>query len=232
MRLKVSLFVCFILLCLSGASQDIDSLSWSSVHHTVNDDLVEELRSSKEYEYIYLENKEPNFFGKLWQSFLNYLNKAFSLSSNTVGSLAAKIALMILGMMLLVWVLTKMNANRLIGKSNRKIEFTLQDGSLIDSDMNFDQLLSESVQQGNYKKAIQIVYIKSILYLGNKKIISPQKFKSNAKYISEIEDEKVKITFSELTEAFEYVHFGEFETDEGLYLDVKQKFDNLQELTL
>lgn len=78
---------------------------------------------------------------------------------------------------------------------------------------DFDRLISESLESGNFKLAIRYLYLKTLLTLSKKELIKLREWKSPYDYERELKSE-VANSYRELARLFEYVWYGDFEAGE------------------
>lgn len=100
--------------------------------------------------------------------------------------------------------------------------------SIIDSPEEpdrYDQLIEESLGSGNYHLAVRFLYLKLLLNLNEKKIISFRTDKTNSEYLMEINRIDIKSAFRVLTNTYDYVWFGKFQLDIILFQSIKGRFD-------
>lgn len=95
---------------------------------------------------------------------------------------------------------------------------------IITHESDFDRLIRESVQQGNYRLAIRYHYLHTLHTLAQKNYIQLAADKTNYSYVREIADYNKQNEFAGLTLNYEYVWYGEFVIDELVYLKLKPAF--------
>ncbi|HMQ43133.1 MAG TPA: DUF4129 domain-containing protein, partial [Mariniflexile sp.] len=81
--------------------------------------------------------------------------------------------------------------------------------------VNFDTLISDALNNKNYRLATRYLYLKSLKLLTNKNIIEWHYDKTNSDYINEIKDENTKLVFKRISYIYDYVWYGEFPIDEA-----------------
>jgi hypothetical protein len=92
--------------------------------------------------------------------------------------------------------------------------------------INFDAEIEKAVAAHNYRFAVRLLYLKCLKQLSDSGLIEWKLDKTNYAYISELKNDEQKTAFSSLTRKFEYVWYGEFLIDAGLYGDISSSFSN------
>lgn len=90
-----------------------------------------------------------------------------------------------------------------------------------------DQLLSKSINEGNYREAIRIYFIYIIKTLREKGWITWEKKKTNTAYLFELRNRKQYSLFSHVTLIFEIVWYGKREIDQQKFNEIKPQFEEL-----
>jgi hypothetical protein len=98
---------------------------------------------------------------------------------------------------------------------------------LITNESDFDALVRQALQQGNYRLAIRYQYLKTLHLLADKKFIELAADKTNYQYVREINNLGYQNDFAALTLNYEYVWYGEFEIEENIYRSLNEKFNQL-----
>ncbi len=112
----------------------------------------------------------------------------------------------------------------------RKKKIKLQNLPVFEEDINavnFEKIISEAVDAGDYRKAVRFLYIKFLKILSENEEIEWKKEKTNKDYKQEMENSKYKKEFSELTKIYEYVWYGEFKINLRLFNKVFSDFTRI-----
>lgn len=88
-------------------------------------------------------------------------------------------------------------------------------------EMDFDVLLKEAIEQKMYRRAVRILFLKSLKELTDKKIILWEENKTNRDYFYEIKSLKIQNHFDSISNVFDYVWYGEIEL-------TAEKFNQIQ----
>ena len=91
-------------------------------------------------------------------------------------------------------------------------------------ELDYNKDIQAAIQQGNYRKAVRLYYLKSLKVLADKEIIQWKMDKTNGDYRREIGQSDYAGSFGEITRLFDYVWYGEFPVDKPLFDQTEQKF--------
>lgn len=90
-----------------------------------------------------------------------------------------------------------------------------------------DELLSKSINEGNYREAIRIYFIYIIKTLRENGWITWEKKKTNTAYLFELRNRKQYSSFSNVTLIFEIIWYGKREIDQEKFNEIKPQFEEL-----
>lgn len=93
--------------------------------------------------------------------------------------------------------------------------------------INLDELITNALEEKNYRLAIRYMYLKALQDLSIQKIIEYHFEKTNTDYYREITDVTLKQNFNRVSYLYDYIWYGKFELDKGGYLNAKESFDAL-----
>lgn len=80
-------------------------------------------------------------------------------------------------------------------------------------EINFDDLIAYARKAGEYRKLIRLRYLKLLKELSEARLIEWRPEKTNAEYVQEIPDKRLKRDFARLKRVFDYVWYGEMSID-------------------
>ena len=90
--------------------------------------------------------------------------------------------------------------------------------------MDFDHLIAEATAARAYRRAVRLLYLKTLKRLTTENLIDWQRDKTNHEYIDELHRPDLRAAFAELTYLFEYIWYGDFPVDESGFERVRQRF--------
>ena len=95
--------------------------------------------------------------------------------------------------------------------------------------LDFDRLIDEAVAVRNYRRAVRLLYLKTLKALAAHHLIDWQRDKTNHEYIDELPQPTLRRAFADLTMLFEYVWYGDFAVDEAVFGRVQRSFTRFDE---
>ena len=95
--------------------------------------------------------------------------------------------------------------------------------------LDFDRLIDEAVAARNYRRAVRLLYLKTLKALAARHLIDWQRDKTNHEYLDELHQPALRHAFAELTRLFEYVWYGDFAVDEVAFGRVRRSFSQFDE---
>ncbi|MDR1706808.1 MAG: hypothetical protein LBR46_02265 [Prevotella sp.] len=230
-----------LLLCfcasLAGQNDSINSVSKSIVESRPVDiripdkDKIEEFKKDSRFDYA--KNKQQgiqiSWWDKLWYDISEFIGNVFS----TVASSGALSFVVIMVCILLVCLLLM----KLIGVDYRTVlGKTKIDTPAIDiytenvHEMNFDVLISNALQNKNYRLAIRFLYLKNLKLLSDKEVITWNANKTNYSYQYEISNDNLRTKFLETTLIFDYVWYGEFPVEETRFSEISSRLNDFSNM--
>ena len=90
--------------------------------------------------------------------------------------------------------------------------------------MDFDSLIAEATAARAYRRAVRLLYLKTLKALTTENLIDWQREKTNHEYIDELRRLDLRTAFAELTYLFEYIWYGDFPVDEHSFERVRMRF--------
>jgi len=94
----------------------------------------------------------------------------------------------------------------------------------ITADTDFDALLGQALQQGNFRQAVRYQYLRSLHRLSAKNLVELAPDKTNYQYVRELKNPSLQSDFASLTLNYEYVWYGEFEVEQDIYRKIESGF--------
>lgn len=87
--------------------------------------------------------------------------------------------------------------------------------------------LSASIEAGDYRNAIRLLYLFVLRSFHEQGLLKWKKDKTNADYLRELRSHRHYPTFKKLTRIYEHVWFGESEITAGIYSDARTCYESL-----
>ena len=230
-----------LLLCLStsliGQNDSINVLSTSiaeprSVDIRIPDkDKIEEYKKDSRFDYA--KNKQQgaqiSFWDRLWYDISQFIGDLIGSVSNSGALSFVVISICILVVCLLLMKLIGVDYRTVLGK--KKIdtpEINIYTENV--HEMNFDVLISNALQNKNYRLAIRFLYLKNLKLLSDKEIITWSSNKTNYSYQYEISNNNLRTKFLETTLIFDYVWYGEFPVQEARFSEISSYLNDFSNM--
>jgi hypothetical protein len=111
-------------------------------------------------------------------------------------------------------------------KSAKRNEAEVEE-EVITNESDFDALIRQSLQNGNYRQAVRYQYLRTLHLLAGRGMVSLAPDKTNFNYVSEITNSEYRNAFAALTLNYEYAWYGEFDVDKHIYEKIEHNFSSL-----
>ena len=95
---------------------------------------------------------------------------------------------------------------------------------IITPESDFDGLIRQALQNGNYRQAVRYQYLRTLHLLAGKNLVNLAPDKTNFQYVTEIGNADLRQAFAGLTLNYEYVWYGEFDIDKNIYEKIETNF--------
>lgn len=111
-------------------------------------------------------------------------------------------------------------------RSSKKVKDIIAEvqEEVITPESDFDGLIRQALQNGNYRQAVRYQYLRTLHLLAGKNLVSLAPDKTNFQYVSEIGNAGMRQAFAGLTLNYEYVWYGEFEIGKEIYEKLENGF--------
>ncbi len=186
--------------------------------------FIDSYKQQKKFDYA-THTEKVNLFGR----FIRYLKTRYSTVESFFNAMPTIIKVVFWGFALFCFylVVTKTKLYRVFYSAQEieQPEFSL--GSQYEVDVNYDQGISEQVEQHQYRAAVRLLYLKLIVSLKGKGLISYSKDKTNFDYWNELEDPDLKSGFIAVTRIFNQVWYGDVELDTEQYTLAEKSFQTV-----
>jgi len=95
---------------------------------------------------------------------------------------------------------------------------------IITPESDFDMLIRQALQSGNYRQAVRCQYLRTLYLLAKKNLLQLSADKTNFQYVNEITNRACQQDFAAITLNYEYVWYGNFEIDKNIYHSIESDF--------
>lgn len=117
------------------------------------------------------------------------------------------------------------DGNFLFGKKNRKIKIATHDLEENIHEINFPASILKFEKEQNYRSAIRYHFLYTLKKLTDKNLISWNPEKTNRDYLRELKNKNSQEDFRRIIYIYDYIWYGEFETEEKDYQHYKTYFN-------
>ncbi|KFC24015.1 hypothetical protein [Chryseobacterium sp. FH1] len=135
------------------------------------------------------------------------------------------IAIVAILLFILIRYLMSKDGNFLFGKKNKKIKISAQDIEENIHEINFPQSILKFEKENNFRSAIRYHFLYSLKKLADKNLINLNPEKTNRDYLKELKDKNLQEDFRRVIYIYDYIWYGEFDTQEIDYQHYKTYFE-------
>ncbi|MCW5519793.1 DUF4129 domain-containing protein [Aureitalea sp. L0-47] len=200
----------------------------------LDEGIIDEFKVDDDFDYTELEASESWFeqfirwLGELWDSFWRWLLGDYE----AVGILAFLIKILpyiiIAGIVFFViWLFYKLNPGARLLKSKEAPEVFYTEEEEIIKSRNISDLIQKALEAKNYRLAIRYYYLLVLKKLSKAEIIHYEFDKTNREYVSEIDSEEISKRFSNVTNIYDYIWYGNFDVSESDFSIAQHSFNTL-----
>lgn len=198
---------------------------------------IESYRSQKDFDYIN-SIEQDNWWTrfKKWVSakynqFINWLlgdYKANSILSFIIAALPFLLLLLLLG--LIAWLFSRLNpGGKVLQEPKKSTVFLSEEEELVKSE-DLPALMKEAIKNAQFRLAVRYYYLNELRKLDELNIISYEYQKTNRDYYNEIDNEKIRQHFSEITKLYEFIWYGSFQVSEKDFRLAEKGFTRMENL--
>lgn len=180
---------------------------------------------AKDKDFIYFD--DPKATMTLWEKFIAWIKSQSQLlfQTDTYNTTIDIIIYLLIGLAVIVilYGIFKPDIRNIFFTNDRKsIKYSeeIEDINVID----FDKLIEDAVEKGNYRFAVRLNYLKVLKLLADRGIISWRIEKTNREFVREIKLKQIKSAFENITSNFELIWYGGLTIEADSYNEIKESF--------
>ena len=181
----------------------------------------------------FLYDREPSAPSGLWDRFMQWLDdNLFRPLRDATPSWAERWFYYLLAAVGIVYAVMRLLRMDIAGTFYRRRQRPGLAFEILPEDINtldFDRLIDEAVAVRDYRRAVRLLYLKTLKALAARHLIDWQRDKTNHEYIDELAQPTLRRAFADLTTLFEYVWYGDFAVDEAVFGRVRRSFCQFDE---
>ena len=186
---------------------------------------------SKQKEFIYDDVVQPSmsWWDRFWRWIWQMIGRL--LDGKVSGSIIkyVLIALLVVAVVYAVIKIIGLDLKLLTGKS-KVVEIPYEESLENIHEIDFDAQLEQAVANANYRLAVRLLYLRTLKNLSDKNLIDWKLEKTNQTYVAELANDTYKNEFTNLTNQFEYIWYGEFFIDKNSFEPINQSFQSFNVL--
>ncbi|MCM4169937.1 hypothetical protein DHD32_00480 [Arenibacter sp. TNZ] len=229
---------CFLFIFSGAAQGEKDSIALkedkigSLVLRSLDENLAQKYQG-KEFNYDIKDGESQNLLARVLNWLMNGLKDVFGIDLPPgVTQILEYIIYFLMGALaiyLLIKFLTGESASAIFRKKAPSfININLAEEHI--ESLDLDNLITDAINQKNYRLAIRYQYLKVLKTLSQQQIIEWHYEKTNQDYTKEIKAPGTKLLFKDVSYLYDHIWYGEQEIDEHKYLAAQMKFVNLNHM--
>lgn len=186
---------------------------------------IAQYQSDSQFDYnSQLIHRNVSLVDMLREWFRNLINQLFSSEVADKYSGLILVIFLVLVILLLVFLVYKKRPD-LFYREKKFIPSHMQEEETIYG-VDFNKEISLALGERNFHLAVRMVYLQTLKYMSDHRLIDWQTYKTPTEYLYEMSRKEVKEEFRTLTNCFLLVRYGNFEATADTYESVK----NLQQV--
>lgn len=193
---------------------------------TFDANALERFKANDDFQYAREVSITESLWDRFWRWFWQLMEKTFA--NEATGTAFVYLAILV-GIGVVVFVILKlsgMDLMRILTGKSASLDVPYSETMENIHEINFDQNIQNAVNNGNFRLAVRLLYLKSLKKLSDSGLIDWQLNKTNSVYVNEIKHPDKKEEFSALTEQFEFIWYGEFFLEGSKFQQVESLFKN------
>lgn len=202
-----------------------------------DNEAIQKYKDQKEFQYGDDEPKGLSWWDRFWRNFWSWINRLFGQRETTSSKPSMwpsilKYGTMVICIILVVFIIFKLagvDFKWFAGKS-KTIDVPYDESLENIHEISFEDEISNTLQNGNYRLAVRLLYLQTLKYLSDKEIIDWLPNKTNLAYVREMQGENGHAAFANLTYQFEYIWYGDFPVDKTAFAQIQQSFQQFNSL--
>lgn len=199
----------------------------STVERRIPQEKIENYRSKPAYNYEENPDYEDSFLQRLWLRFTKWLRDLLGVDGFSLLGKLIYYGLILVVAIGLIYIILRGQGHNPFKRSERKSQTELEADTIDENSSveSIDRLIDGAENQGDYRLALRLHFLKSLRLLDDNKHIIWRSGKTNYQYYEEIKDPQIKDRFDNLSYVFEYSWYGQFEiSSETQYHKLREEF--------
>lgn len=233
--------------------EDVESNAYFYDHRDYNDERISNLKKLKEFQYNKNEPAKLQYRNQTQQDIEEEREREKRSSGRGDGEHEKKerrssepkkqesnksmdgnvnwlfIIILGLGLVFLIMYLLGFRPNNIFGK-NKSASANPNENDVEENihNIKFETELEKAIRNKNYKLAVRILYLESLKKLSDYSLIDWKKNKTNWDYVKEVQRANLQQPFKKITNAFDYVWYGNFQIDESTFKLMQEQIEDFK----
>lgn len=171
------------------------------------------------------------FLGLKWDQLMERIFGEFEAQGILLYFLEILPYLIIVGVLIFaIWLFNRLNPAGILLKEPEQNKMFFSEEEEIVQSRDISSLISNALEEGNFRMAIRYQYLMMLRKLDRKGHISYESAKTNADYLREITQENFQDQFRHLTWIYDFTWYGSFAAEKEDYSKAEREFSRMQEL--
>src|SRR5690606_31216301 len=129
-----------------------------------------------------------------------------------------------------IWIFNRMNPAAAFFREPEEPKVFLSEEEEIIKSRNISDLIKKAIEDKDYRLAIRYHFLLILQQLTQKELIDYDFGKTDAEYLNEIGEKKIQEQFKLLTRIYDFIWYGNFESNETQFQRSRREFEKMQDL--
>ena len=235
--MQKTLVVCFVAICFCMTLPAFSQVSGKITQYNgIKDDSakvalrnfdprqINAYRTQQDFQYEEKLGVDTSWWDRFWHWFWGLMDG--TLKNKYAGGFI-KYLLIVIVTALVIFVVVKFVGLdlKLFASKSKAVDVPYEESMENIHEINFNDEIEKAADNGSYRLAVRLLYLRSLKLLSDKGLINWQPEKTNQAYTDELTDPERKQQFKLLTLQFEYVWYGDFSIDREHFIVLKGSFE-------
>jgi hypothetical protein len=198
--------------------------------------VLESFKTQDDFNYSIAPN-EANVFERIWAWLGRVVKRILSFIFDDIGpavgvlaAIVKAIPWIVLGLLLffILKFFFKVNTRNATDVLETIPSIQLTNDEELINNMQLNELIAQAIQVKDYRLAVRFYYLLILQKLTDKELIVWQQEKTNEDFIREVAKLKIASDFTEITQLYDFVWYGNFEINEPEFLKATTLFNTLK----
>jgi len=198
--------------------------------------VLESFKTQDDFNYSIAPN-EANVFERIWAWLGRVVKRILSFIFDDIGpavgvlaAIVKAIPWIVLGLLLffILKFFLKVNTRNATDVLETIPSIQLTNDEELINNMQLNELIAQAIQVKDYRLAVRFHYLLILQKLTDKELIVWQQEKTNEDFIREVAKLKIASDFTEITQLYDFVWYGNFEINEPEFLKATTLFNTLK----